>query len=151
MRGDPLVWRVFTQVDEMYKQWEERQQFEEAQGENATKTEITWVNKNNLHESKQDMIETFFLKNIRYFTKAWTFYMLVLKRGMRGSFIYIFITKIFTSALTGVLSCCYNYLTIRERGWKLYTDYRRHPHITVKAVYTSSAHLIPSWKGPWEN
>lgn len=43
----------------MYKQWEERQQFEEAQDENASKTEITWVNKNNLHESKQDMIETF--------------------------------------------------------------------------------------------
>lgn len=40
-----------------------------------------WVNKNNLHESKQDMIETFFLKNIRYFAKAWTFYMLILKMG----------------------------------------------------------------------
>lgn len=31
------------------------------------------VDKNNLHESKQDMIETFFLKNRRYFTKARTF------------------------------------------------------------------------------
>lgn len=132
----------------MYKQWEERQQFEEAQGENATKTEITWVNKNNLHESKQDMIETFFLKNIRYFTKAWTFSMLVLKTGRRGSFVYFHHKNIYQCSNWSSLLCCDDYLTIRERGWKLYTDYRRHLHITVKAVYTSSVHLICSWKGP---
>lgn len=60
------------------------------------------VNKDNLHESKQDMIETFFLKNIRYFTKAWTFYMLILKTGWGGEASYIFIIKIFTNTPTGV-------------------------------------------------
>ena len=59
-------------------------------------------NENNWHESKQDMIETFFLKNIRYFTKAWTFYMLILKTGRGGEASCIFIIKIFTNTPTGV-------------------------------------------------
>lgn len=77
------------------------------------------VNKNNLHESKQDTIETFFLKNIRNFTKAWTFYILVLKTGRRGRFIYFHHKNIYQYSDWSSLLRCYDYLTIREKGWKL--------------------------------
>lgn len=74
------------------------------------------VNKNNLRQSKQDMIETFFLKNRRYFTKAWTFYMLVLKTGVGVGKLHIFSSQKYLPVLpVEFLFCHCDYLT-REGG-----------------------------------
>lgn len=115
--------RVFLQADEMGNPWEDHKQFGGKGRVGGWQRERTGgrVNKNKPQKSQQDMIETFFLKNIRYFTKSLNILHVSTKnRGCRVGKLHIFfITKIFTDTPPGVF---FHVITIiwlqRGGGWR---------------------------------
>lgn len=145
--------RVFLQADEMGKPWEDHQQFGGKGRVGGRQRERTGgrVNKNKPQKSQQDMIETFFLKNIRYFTKSLNILHVSTKnRGCGGeSFIYFSSQKYL---LTLPLEFSFMWLRLSDyRGEEAGDTYSRpmSPSGTVRAGHTPSSQLTPLRKRPW--
>lgn len=95
------------------------------------------------------MIETFFLKNIRYFTKSLNILHVSTKNREGGEASYIFHHKnIYRHSTWSFLLCDYDYLTREGRRLEVQTDYQRHPRSRSRQA-TSHFSSNTLRKRPW--